>query len=125
MLRQDAYDLIHSKIQRYRQYPGFTDTDLKNAFTNLISISSQYSQDPGVVHYIPVADDVEGKSYNSLSKCAAYLATDASVYNQKVVKITTTYSTSGALGYARLTEDGSLYDYVNYIGSGHHCKILY
>lgn len=126
------WNLIHRRLRYYEQ-SGLTDTQLIEEFTDYINLSPQtYGQNEDVAMFIPgLSANVEGKAYGSIKACADYLVlgkngTNPATQNrEKVVLITTTRNQAGTTAIANLFDSGTPYDYVNYVGMGHHCQVVF
>jgi len=128
----DAWNLFFRDLI-YKGQTGITIDEFKDGLSSFVNFTSlSYKNNPDVIEYIPLLDqDVAGKYFSMIKKCADELSGNASAIREKVVLIRTTRNHAGTTGYSRLCRDevtgtnGTLYDYVNYVGSGHHCKIIF
>jgi hypothetical protein len=131
---KDGWDLFFRDLIYYQQ-SNLDDTEFIERLNALLSVSSSGGsssggvQNPDLVDFIPLLDvDVTGKAYSTIQKCSEYLSTlpaPASSVREKVVRITTTRNSTGTTNYSRLCNNGTLYNYVNYVGSGKHCKVIF
>lgn len=128
----DIWDLIHRKLLYYRQ-TNLTLEEFKTQFKDIMDLTTDtVTTNPDVMEYIPnLINETEGRYYKLIKRCAdkLYQNGGAGINREKLVTMQTTRSENLTGSIASLTYDGvtngTLYDYINYWGAGHHCKISF